>query len=82
MSIFSIDRNCNARKLQDRCADLHLSISGYLSSSGHNSAEARDILIESIADVEILLDELKGGLDCHDVVDALIAEKISEEAAE
>ena len=71
--------NCEARKLQDTTANLHLSISKYLQANHDETVDARCELIESIADTELQLDILKNGLECHQEVTALSMSKVFEE---
>jgi hypothetical protein len=54
---------------------LHLSISGYLNASESSESEARDVLIESIADVRLAIEALEENLDCNAVVETLMFEK-------
>ena len=67
---------CNAQMMQtmEECAELTVALSHL---KRFRTPEARQEMIEEIADVEIMLEQMKIEFDCHQEVAAKVVEKLA-----
>jgi hypothetical protein len=73
-------QNCQARKTQEELAELIVAISHDLKNNASTPVEAKERwehVVEEIADVEIMLEQLKIAYDCKERVKVVKQAKLS-----